>query len=73
MKNITKHPKPKHIADNMPKSLVIKHVSDQGPWLMYKLAETSGQGKVVIKIIHEFYTGSSFGKRKKVKNLDKLE
>jgi hypothetical protein len=42
MKNITKHPKPKHVAYDMPEALMIKHMSDQGPWLMYKLTETSG-------------------------------
>jgi hypothetical protein len=52
---------------------VIKHVSDQRPWLTYKLAKASWQGKVVIKVVHEFYTGRSFFKRKEIKNLDELE
>ena len=42
MKNITEHPKPKHISDDMPDALVIKHVSDQRPWLTNKFVKSSG-------------------------------
>ena len=73
MKNITEHPKPKHVSDNMPYLLVIKHMSDQRPWLTDKLAKVSWQGKVGIKIVHEFYTVRSFFKRKEIKYLDELE
>jgi hypothetical protein len=46
---------------------------DQCPRLTNKLTKASWQGKVVIEIVHEFYSVRSFPKRKKVKNLDELK
>src|SRR5258708_2850052 len=56
--NITEGPKPKHVTDDMPYTIMIKHVSDERPWFFYKLMQAGRQGKVGINVISKIYISS---------------
>src|SRR4030095_10459063 len=73
MKNISEHPKPEHIADDMPDSFVIEHVSDQRPWLSDKFFKGSGNRKIDINIPHESFISNILWKTEIIDHTNELE
>ena len=73
MKNIAEHPKPKHIAYNMPDAFVIEHVSDQRPWLSDKFCECAWDRKIVINIPVESCIRNFFWKAEIINDTNELE
>src|ERR1700748_2263701 len=57
LENISKCPKPEHIADDMPHAVVVKHVGDQCPRLSCQFMKAGWQREIIINIVAKVHIG----------------